>query len=110
MVGNYSYYLLSRRSDTENWVTHSRSGVARLECARVQRFKKAPLVPFTVFICSANKQSQHSGNFWVVLMFVIQAKVKLRFTVILDETYYTADLCYTLFKKKKILINRMVKI
>jgi len=41
---------------------------------------KGPLVPLiTLFVCSANKQSPHSGNFWVGLIglkFVIQAKVR----------------------------------
>ena len=57
----------------------STSGVARLEWARVQRFQKGSFVPLTEFVCSANKQSPYSGNFWVGLLglkFVIQANVK----------------------------------
>ena len=84
------------------------SGVARFEWARVQRFKKGPVIPLTGFVCSANKHSSYSCNVWVGLIglkFVIHA-----ISVISDETNYCRLVIYTIQEKFILLINRMVEI
>ena len=68
--------LLAKLLTTSRTYTY---GVARLEWARVRRFQKRALAPLKGLVCSENKQSPYSGNFWVGLIglkFVIQAKVK----------------------------------
>ena len=85
-------------------VTNAPSGVARLEWARVQRFQKGPVVPLTGFVCSTNKQSPYSGDFWVGgrpnRPKVCHTSKCQRFPVISDETNYQRF-------KKYFLINRM---
>jgi len=70
---------------------------SKVEVGPCAMIPKGPPRPLYRFVCSANKQSPYSGNFWVGLIglkFVIQAKVK-DFRLFQTKPT-TADLCYTL--------------